>query len=343
MFRLLMILLGSLFLQLGCQSNDHAQKIMDNYLYRLANSLEQNKPDLARTSSMAAYPSRRDLLIEIAPVKINLLEFLKLSQCDVQRLVGERNSSLGRVSKDSQRLLYDIKFIKLAEKCVQWLVNNNEQLALKDKLAQAIAHKKQFLSSQWFNATFASDEFSALFSLGSRPLTLEQAAIPADKLEQALNNLTTVYTNQLLSADTIEDDFAIIGSSHYVGQLRHSMSVIHRMIEAANPLLDYRINQKPLCINQRPNPQSDIVHTVFLKFYVGQIQPYIAQVHQQAKTLLGQIDVLQQPHDSRAFTGFWQKVYAGNDSEWQQFNKQVASHTLKWQKLLAQCGLQPGQ
>ncbi len=328
----------------ACSTEKTPDSIFENYQYRLSNSLDVDQGTVSDQKFTRYYPHKKQLLLEIPLLNMDLLDFLKLSQCNLQRLLGERNSSMGRMSGHSQRLLYDARFIPLAKECIEQLKANNGSSELISQLRLALEHKEKYWLNQFFNATFAGQEFIHLFSLSAEPLTIAESQSPPNRLYDALESINLAKDRKQLNADTFESLLAIVGSQEYVGQLRQSMALVNQHIDAANQLLDYRLNEQPLCPNLRPNEQSKIMHKVFLKFYIGEIQPYIAKVYQQSSKVFGLLDQLQEGLPvPDSFAKFWHTLYQSDESEWYQFQIKVADHTKRWQKLLAQCGLQPGQ
>ena len=83
------------------------------------------------------------------------------------------------------------------------------------------------------------------------------------------------------------------------------------------------------------------MNTVFHKYYIGQVQPYIAALHQQSSSVFLEIDELLAIQQAPVnIVSFWGEVYH-NNSEWQGFNRAIKTHTLNWQALLRQCGKLP--
>ncbi len=345
------------FLLPACQSRDSSEYIFENYLYRLSNSLQVDNESLSTLSTLSAsslgrlssYPIRRELQKSIPSININLLEFLRLSECELQRHIGQRNGGLGRVMGSTQQLIYDAKFIALAEQCLSQLDSASE---LSKTLRRAYDHKVQFLPSSIWNASFASKEFTYLFSLGASPLSLAATMEQPLQLSNALKNITQKYRRLMdgdftaESLDDIETYYQIIESSKRIGELRLSLQATTRMLQQADDVLSVRINKKPLCRQQQSNAQFTIVNNVFYKYYIGQVQPYIAGLHQQGAEIFVIIEslvTLQASNQGQAkqLDDFWGKVYRDDNSEWQLFNRQVKSHTLHWQALLKQCGKLP--
>jgi hypothetical protein len=56
----------------------------------------------------------------LPPGKLGALDFLAISGCEVQVTIGKRNSSLGRMAKESQRLLLELEYLALAPECIDY-------------------------------------------------------------------------------------------------------------------------------------------------------------------------------------------------------------------------------
>ncbi len=330
----------------GCGSPKSAESIFDNYVDRLSNSLDVDRADYDANSSLIRYPLHRELLFTTAPTKINLLDFLKLSSCDLQRHIGQRNSGLGRVMEPSQRLIYEYKFIELGEACLKTLDVNSELYSL---LKDSLVIKQQQLAMVRWNAVFASDEFSVLFSLSTEPLDVEEVMLQPNELYGALDDIYK-YSNAIVLSKydeiALEQAFSVVVSSKRIGEIRHSIKLARRFLAEADVLLTSRLSSRPLCFNETPNQKFDIVQTVFLKFYINEIQPYIARLHQQSEPLFNRIERLNDylNNDKRMsadFDNFWDIVFLNESSEWKLFNAAIKEHTKNWQRLLIQCGRLP--
>lgn len=339
----------------ACQPSDSTEALWDNYVYRLSNSLEVTEPEqpnfTALAAALPAYPKQRQ---SVPSINMNMLDFLRLSQCDLQRHIGQRNSSLGQVMEASQQWFYDIEFIRLASLCVAELERDS---ALYQQLEKAIIHKKRYLPEVTWNASFAAPEFVYLFSLGATPLSLEQLSSRPVELQEAIERLTLMVRHlkaqyddggQVLSLPSTlstspELYYRVIGSSKYVGSLRLSIQQAHHYLQLSDQLLEQRLKGKPLCFNQQASSQFRTVNNVFRKYYIGQVQPYLAQLHQHAEFILEALDDLYLlQRSTEQFPEYWQAVYKSERSEWQQFEHAIRSHTELWQSLLRQCGALPG-
>lgn len=328
----------------SCQPQDSSDVIFDNYLYRLKNSLDVQAPPFLASPTLVSYPSRRNLHYLIPPIKINLLEFLRLSQCELQRHIGQRNSGLGKLMEPTQQLIYDVRFLDLAKKCLLRLDNTH---ALYKTLEQAIQHKAAYLPQVIWNASFASKEFSYLFSLGSKTLSVSDLNKKSQQLDNALEQLAVIYQKAISKEvilgtafiDPLESHYKMIASSKRVGEIRLSLREVTAYLQQADSLLEQRLKNRPLCVKGMSKDQYKIVEAVFYKFYIGEIQPYVAHLYQQSGIIFTNVDELLLIENSNSvFARFWNDVYRDDDSEWGRFKMAIKWHTENWQLLLKQCG-----
>jgi hypothetical protein len=338
----------SFLLLKACSAKQNTESVFENYLYRLSNSLEVDNKwkdenwlnlNAVTNDTLDFYPKKFDVEHVIPPSTVNILQFMQISQCDLQRLIGYKNSSLGKLMDSYQILLYEYEFLSLAKDCKNHLNRSENSYTL---LEEMISYKTNYLKYYYWNGVFGSQEFSQLFSLGSKPLTIQALENkPADLLE------ALVYINQWLLKPSLDREqlsqaFESIAASKYIGELRLTMALSINALSAANEMMSIRIDQKPLCRNNKPGPQFEVVETVFRKFYIGETQISLAKLYQQVKILFGQINQLQtQLEPTQGFIKFWSGIYLSENSEWNQFNQAVDKHTKQWQALLKQCGRLP--
>ena len=105
-----------------------------------------------------AIPSARELRIPTNSSDFYKLDFMALGDCDLQITLGKYQSSLGRNASDSQRLLLDLEYLRLAPQCIK-LKRVLGETALVEFLVGAEKHKRDQLAAGIFNATLASTEF----------------------------------------------------------------------------------------------------------------------------------------------------------------------------------------
>jgi hypothetical protein len=89
------------------------------------------------------YPGRRDRSIPVADMRIGITEFIHLYDCDLFRLINERNSNLGKIMPISRRLVYEITFLDSASDCQRKLTAEpNVEIEFRDRLRDIIETKR---------------------------------------------------------------------------------------------------------------------------------------------------------------------------------------------------------
>lgn len=351
------VVLGVIVVGLGllssCDQRQGLESLLDNYHYRLSNVFEFEHSDhlaVMNENALPLYPSRRQLHQPLSPISVNLLEFLRLSRCDLQRLIGERNSSLGKFMPDSQMLIYHLRFISLAQACRDTLlaVDNHS-------LAQAVADARQTkiddLPKVRWNASLASEEFQQLFSHAAQPLTLQESAQDTAALTQALRHLQQFLLingeDTLPSFRNLENQYAVVGSDKFMGRLLRSQLMLITALTALSDQIEQADKHQPLCPAGRLTPRGKVMQQVFLRFYIGEIQPYISGVYRQSRDLKQVMEdylLLWPDHNNQAFSAYWLRAWSDEhpQSIWQQYGRAVSRHTQLWQQQLQACGLRPG-
>ena len=144
----------------GCSQSGWDAPYQD-YLERLARTLEQ-----AATSPEAAAPPRMprpaDIRLKFDTDHLDGLDLLALQGCELQRTLGKKNSSLGRMARDSQRLLLELEYLQLAPGCIAQL-RSEGNLTLAQALQQAWNDKHRQLPRRIFNATLGAAEYRELW------------------------------------------------------------------------------------------------------------------------------------------------------------------------------------
>ncbi len=137
----------------------------------------------------AALPPPQALRLELAGDSLGALDFLALSGCALQATHGRRSSSLGSRARDSQRLLLDLEYLRLAPACID-LQRARGDRALAKTLQQAWGLKRRQLPAAIYNATLGSDEYREFWerpahALSAAPTGADGGAIAS---LEAINN-----------------------------------------------------------------------------------------------------------------------------------------------------------
>lgn len=328
-------------------SSDPRQHALNDYLARLSRALQQQLPPPPQPAPLA-YPARRQLL-EAAPAtdSIALLDFLGMSECQLQQTLAQRNSSLGKLGTDSQGLLLDLAFIQQAPACIE-LMEQQQKDALAQQLRLALDNRQSRLAALIWHATLGAREFSLFWQAPELPGDYPDQTGP--ELIAALESLQQITSQWLdgnfdgdatASSSTLESALGVIRGGDG-GLLYRSLAIQSAHLEQGNVMSKQRFQRQPLCYPGRHNAQGDILLNVVQKFWLQGLQGWSAQLSQRYYQLWPALQALETT------------LAAGEPEpyrEWrQQRDQQIAQlvsaprrHVAAIRPLLAQCGLAPGQ
>ena len=185
----------------GCGEST-LQASVDNFVLRMR---APQHPDVGTALLQFApkLPEIGKLRIPLQPANVEALDFLALKGCALKTTLGKYNSSLGRFASDSQRLLLDLEYLRLAPRCVDYKASEGET-ELAAILEQSRKLKQAQLPSLIFNATLANREFHQFWGNTAAMLTdTEQHPVSLESI-QAVNQLAQRWLSGDYRADNLE-------------------------------------------------------------------------------------------------------------------------------------------
>lgn len=224
-------------------------------------------------------PRKRDLLLEADASRISLLEFMRLYDCKLGEVIGERNSVLGKVAPPSQRLFNTLDFLLHAPACIATLRDKQDH-ALAGKLTAAMAAKREDLAIVISNATLASEEFSDLWhvpgTVGSFPD--DPTTLPTAELRYIESEVA-----RWLSGDPTHDRWRF---EEALGTLRHgeaglliaAATLTRSRLEAANRMLRGHEARRPSCTSSEGSAWRRGTRRLFGASFMQEIRPWIDRV-----------------------------------------------------------------
>jgi Protein of unknown function (DUF3080) len=340
------VMVGAALLLVACNPFSSAEPMMDEYVERVARVLELD-PSFSELPPASNLPRRRDRLLVIPELEMGMLDFLSLYGCELQYVIGEKNSVMGKVMQPLNRLRYELRFIESGEECLPEITRED----VRESLLEAIQSKKETLPIAIWNATWGVQEIEPLFTLakGNYPVAPEgnpvsDLAIDANRLNDAVAMLLAGDLSP--SLDFVGEVHQRWQAEHRAGQLVNSARLLIARLGDGTALLNERIEGRPLCLNGKPNNQSNIVQSMFFSVYIEKVQPYLATVKRAQEQLIDPLQRLATMQRSVMTAEFrrWQNRHleaTGNESLWARLDIAIADHTRAWQTLLEQCGLRP--
>ncbi|MCB1697784.1 MAG: DUF3080 family protein [Halioglobus sp.] len=290
-----MLLAGLVAIALAACTADSPDAAFERYLARLSRTLAVASPDIAGPA-VAGMPPPRELHRALAAGSLDTLDFLALSGCEVQITIGKRNSSLGRMARDSQRLLLELEYLQLAPACIAYQRGRGET-ALANTLEQAWLQKRRQLPAAIYNATLGSSEYREFWQQPAFPA----ADYPANTGSAVIASLEMInhHARRWLAGDFSADnlEFELLlgeAATGDGGALLQALAAQSAALAAANRMLAQRMARGPLCSASIRPVAADILANVIRKFFIGDIQPRAAALNRRYHELLLPIEALEQ-------------------------------------------------
>ena len=319
---------------------------LEDYLARLTRALDVSDAEVVVFPPLAERPRRRALQLSEPELSINLLEFLQLSGCELGRALGQRNSALGRLAQPSQRLHINRDILISGPQCLEALWQRDPDLA--SELAALIAEKQQYRMHYWWNGWMTSQEWLAFSSptagylpQGDEGALTVQSGLQSLRwaLQQGVRWQQDEFAYQSSEMEQQQQQWLATAA---LGRWRESQRLLTVISLQAAAQLEKRTGARPLCPAGRKTPQADIVQNVFVRYYAGVMQPYLSETDRFGDALIPMLEDM--------------GALLGNDvplawTLWlEQLRREKAAlrdahqlHVRKWQEVLRQCGLMPGQ
>ena len=322
---------------IGCSDPDTGPAHLDEYLQRLS-TITGIEPEPSTHRDINRFDLPQEEVIESpASGRIDLIDFLSLSGCELQINLGRRNTQLGRTASPSQRLLLDLEFMDLAPECIALLRERGE-----DDLASALAdisvEREALLANSIARAVLMGPEWRLFWE---RPPTL--ANYPADTssaIAQSLNRLADLTRGWLGGNwQASNREFELLLSDLRAGDggaLLAAHSLVSRELERANMLLARAQTTAPLCPYGAATDRSRAFERVVARFFVGTVQPWLVQLRQRTELLLGPVTNLELPL-SAALSPRYRAWVVERDQLLTHQTELIRAHIANIQATLARC------
>jgi hypothetical protein len=332
----------------ACDPFAAPDSMLDEYVKRVGRVLEVELR-LSPVPIAPELPRRRDRLRPIPELNVRMLDFLGLYGCELQHVIGERNSSLGRVMHPGSRLEYELRFIRAADDCIAELARES----LIERMEEVVTFKRATLSDVAWNAVWGGREVEHLFTRSRGRLAI---GVDRNALAEMASELRAMETAvRRITAGELEVDVKGLDSVYrewlrqpLMGQLIASAILVTTRLDDAATMIEMRLGSAPLCQKRMRNRRADIMLSMFRSVYAEHVQPYLADVQRARRDLLPPLQALAEipgGGTEPVFHAYLQLVIADGSEGgwWAAFDNAVQRHTRAWQDLLDQCGMLPGR
>ena len=327
-------LLPFLALSLLACSGNNGDKVFKNYQQRLARVLATEVPQSPMPSA-AALAEPRDIKQPLPDLRLDLTDTFATRRCGLDTLIGERNSSLGRVYSASKQLSYELRFLNQLQNCIGQSWDNTNLLT---ELQQVYQHKQDSVHIAFNNMLLTDDTLrKQLFGVRDS-LPLNDVA-GQNETWQALTELTLLQQFiheknwQAAAAVNIEQQLQLLYQYNFIGRLQHSLRLSSHQLAYLNLML---VNAKPeqLCQPRPDKQQLEILANIFNKYFIAQVQQYSVNLEQYQQQLWPLLSAL---YSDTPLHAALQQRFDGN---YQSMRTELSQHVSWWQQLNRQCPLQ---
>ncbi len=325
-FFLLVILIG------GCDSNDPRLSSALDYQQRLYRLLDFDAEPL--TFDALSYPDKRQLAQPVEPVPIRWSDFFSTVNCgQLQQLIAEKNSQLGRVMEPATELFYEVSVRSELQLCTEQLsrLSADWQHAIRKK-------EKQFPAKVWSN-TWGSDYWQQMMSSATHKsavskTTVSELVSALAQLRIALKQSASDKKRWYQPFHEMERHQGVIGSLLFEAQGQW------KVMQATNTALSEKVNR--VCPQSIPTKTSDYLFNVLTRFYTSNLQRRQAELLEALIMLENEFAQWTHvfPNDNRQFDA-WLGYTLKHDSPERlsrRLTDSVRQHIELWKSLGEHCG-----
>ncbi|WP_158223094.1 DUF3080 family protein [Halovibrio salipaludis] len=320
----------------GCWSGGENGARAEAYVDALAGAFGV-APEPSRIPTVEPLPRPRERRLELPELDMGLVDFLSLYGCELQVVIGERTSVLGRVAHPGTRMEYHLRFLAAVDECLPRIDSDARTEALK----KARDARAESLPLALWNGVWGSDEMARLVSRSGGHVP---APVPEKSLDQLIESLHGVAA-MLASAQPgrVPEELAAM-TDHYrqwrreprFGQLLRSAEALQARLGDSAGILDRVLASAQGC------PMDAGAVAFYRKHYLDGLVPRIQQVRGYGRRMARALEALVEatgapPPD--AMTPFISRNLRTrhSGSVWHDLDQAVARHAGAWNRLLERC------
>ncbi|RUO79236.1 DUF3080 family protein [Pseudidiomarina taiwanensis] len=330
------LLIGAVLFTSGCSEQPAALEVHDDYLERVSRVVEQPLPaPLLPAAQALQYPEVRELQLELAPVKLSLLDSLRLDDCSVGQTIAELNSSMGRLKSGLRRYYTDKLLVSQLQQCALQIQAENQELAAE---LTELAALKQAQQQQAKQLAFAQEPaLRNALSASRESLDKVDSATFAPNFD-ALQVVLQVMSNQPLPEQArVEAALEQLENDRYLPALWRSMQLLNANLSRGNALLKHTADAAR-CDSPATTQTATVLRTIFAKYFAQALQQQVAGFSQQAYQLEPILNELEQHHQARALSDHLSQLQTLNT----EIRANMRAQAELWQSFFKACRFTPG-
>ena len=332
--------------------NTRLSRVLDKPLTQEAFSQEALPDSTLATSNIAlpshTYPTLAELGNNVNPLNINIREFYAIQDCELGRIVAERNTALGKTQLPSQRLQYEHRLLNVLANCEARLQAADNPIA--STVAEWRKQKQTQYQSVWAKVVQTSTEMKLGLSMAGAPLQASEnkdakATVNAlnfiNGLAETLKQKNAVDTYVEASTNNngeLEQQLQIIASSRLPAKLWQTQAILNNRLAFLNQVLAPALNNVK-CENGIDSDKATILRNVFYLYFIEEIQPIASTLnnyHYQLQPLWEQW-----AGNTALSAPFKAHIRTHAVDNFTQYSATMKAHVTLWQNFLGRCNLSP--
>lgn len=119
----------------------------------------------AEPATVFYLPTAADMRVDVAGFNIAAIDFMTVKHCALKATILKNQTRIARHASDSQRLLLDLEYLRLAPACIAQLKSEGVDV-LAETLTAALRVIEQHLPARIFNATLGSSQYRPIWRAG---------------------------------------------------------------------------------------------------------------------------------------------------------------------------------
>ncbi|TMP30270.1 hypothetical protein CWB99_02555 [Pseudoalteromonas rubra] len=259
-----------------------ASDINQEYADRLAHVLALDPLQIAKPTPLEAYRATRPE----ATFRLSVLQLANLGHCALAQDVAMHNNQLGKLAVPSEVFKYQVRFIQLADQCVD--DDRTSDPDVKRTLTQAAAYKRTALP-QYFAFMLSAEEELTQFSRLTFAEIDKRGSDDEIRANEGLATLAsianTLSTPENIDPERITPALRKLHNNPYAQTLLTSARKQINWNQALTAWLSQVELQTTVCPEGKNKRKAEILHNVFNKFSISTLQPYQAQLSNQLQEL----------------------------------------------------------
>ncbi len=319
---------------MSCSFRPTLETTLDDYRRRLQRVLDIEVITPASQPEFQ-FPAIPDASEKLQKTSINLIDFSRLSQCELSSLIAERNTTLGKVQPLSQRFVYEAKLLTLIERCQLTLAISDAKLSA--RMGHILKIKQTQFSVLWSQLIQKSEEIKTSLSVSHGTLSNTAEHTEMNSVI-ALSYLSSLKDKPLeVINKEVEASLATLQLSRLPAKLWRTQYVLARQLANITEVVSTELEQLD-CAKTTDFNKAEILRNIFQLFFIQQIQPIgsaLNHYHYQLKPIWD--NWISEDDFSPPFKQYIHKHAALGFSEYQ---TQMQNHVTMWQNFFKQCGIE---